>query len=78
MSPTASSCGATSSSVFDAGYVTIDPDLRFVVSERVKSDFNNGGEYRRLHGARLAVPARPGGAPSREALAWHNGERFLG
>ena len=65
-------------SVFDAGYVTIDLDLRFVVSERVKSDFNNGSEYRRLHGARLAVPARPGWAPSREALAWHNGERFLG
>jgi putative restriction endonuclease len=37
-------------SVFDAGYVTIDEDFRFVVSDRVRSDFNNGEEYRRMHG----------------------------
>ena len=32
-------------SVFDAGYVTIDEQYRFVVSERVKTEFNNGEEY---------------------------------
>jgi putative restriction endonuclease len=66
--------------VFDAGYATIDadgPKLRFVVSDRVKSDFNNGNEYRRLHGLELAVPANPGFAPSREAISWHNQNRFL-
>lgn len=65
-------------SVFDAGYVTIDRDLRFVVSERVKSDFNNGNEYRRLHGTRLADALRPEWAPDLGALAWHNGAVFLG
>jgi putative restriction endonuclease len=58
--------------------VTIDRDHRFVVSERVKTDFNNGNEYRRLHGARLTIPADPRFAPSRDAIDWHNRERFLG
>ena len=66
--------------VFDAGYATIDadgPKLRFVVSDRVKSDFNNGNEYRRLHGLELALPANPRFAPSREVIQWHNQNRFL-
>ncbi len=64
--------------VFDSGYATIDPDLRFVVSDRVKTDFNNGSEYRRLHGSKLIAPAMPQFAPSREALEWHNNHCFLG
>jgi putative restriction endonuclease len=65
-------------SVFDAGYVTIDEDFRFVVSDRVKSDFNNGEEYRRLHGERLRLPRASSHQPDREALRWHNLNRFLG
>jgi putative restriction endonuclease len=65
-------------SVFDAGYVTIDQDFRFVVSDRVRTDFNNGNEYRRLHGTRLTLPSNPRLAPRREAIDWHNRERFLG
>ncbi len=64
--------------VFDAGYVTIDPELRFVVSERVKTDFNNGNEYRRLHGTMISIPADRKSAPSRQALEWHNAYCFLG
>lgn len=64
--------------VFDSGYATIDPELRFVVSDRVKSDFNNGNEYLRLHGSKLILPAKPQFAPSREALEWHNRNCFLG
>jgi len=64
--------------VFDSGYATFDPDLRFVVSDRVKSDFNNGNEYLRLHGSKLIPPANPRLAPSRESLEWHNTNRFLG
>ncbi len=66
--------------VFDAGYATIDADgakLRFVVSDRVKSDFNNGTEYRRLHGAELSEPINPKFAASHEAIRWHNQNRFL-
>jgi putative restriction endonuclease len=65
-------------SVFDAGYVTIDEQLRFVVSDRVRTDFNNGNEYRRLHGAVLAEPAQASFRPDREALRWHNEMVFLG
>jgi putative restriction endonuclease len=65
-------------SVFDAGYVTIDEQLRFVVSDRVRTDFNNGNEYRRLHGTVVTVPASPQLHPDRAALRWHNETVFLG
>ncbi|HYC17342.1 MAG TPA: HNH endonuclease [Pseudolabrys sp.] len=65
-------------SVFDAGYVTIDEQYRFVVSEKVKTDFNNGNEYRRLHGAQLSLPVAPRDRPDREALRWHNENIFRG
>ncbi len=67
--------------VLDSGYATIDTDgsdLRFVVSNRVKSDFNNGNEYLRLHGSKLILPTKPQFVPSREALEWHNNNCFLG
>lgn len=63
-------------SVFDAGYVTIDKDYRFVVSERVKTDFDNGHEYRRMHGAKLTLPASLQSCPDAVALAWHNENIF--
>ncbi|MGA3206090.1 MAG: HNH endonuclease [Bryobacteraceae bacterium] len=63
--------------VFDAGYATIDPDFRFVVSNRVKSEFNNGNEYLRLHGSKLILPAKNQFAPNREALEWHNRYCFV-
>jgi putative restriction endonuclease len=65
-------------SVFDAGYVTIDEQLKFVVSDRVKTDFNNGNEYRRLHGTAVNVPGKPQFKPDRVALLWHNEAVFLG
>ena len=64
-------------SVFDAGYVTFDDDLRMVVSDRVRTEFNNGNEYRRLHGERLNVPSNPAQRPDRELLRWHQTERFV-
>lgn len=65
-------------SVFDAGYVTIDEKLRFVVSDRVRRDFNNGNEYRRLHGTLVSVPAAQSFQPNPQALRWHNETVFLG
>jgi putative restriction endonuclease len=65
-------------SVFDAGYATIDETLRFVVSPKVKDVFDNGNEYRRLHGVRLRPPNRAEDRPEPEALRWHNTNRFLG
>ena len=65
-------------SVFDAGYATIDPDYRFIVSEKVRDVFNNGDEYRRLHGHRISLPRKPSEQPDRSSLRWHNDNRFLG
>ncbi len=63
-------------SVFDAGYVTVDEQYRFVVSDRVKTDFNNGNEYRRLHGTLLSMPSNPVFQPDRLAIRWHNENVF--
>jgi putative restriction endonuclease len=64
-------------SVFDAGYATVDTDFRFVVSKKVKEVFNNGDEYRRLHGKALLLPDRKIDRPDPEFLKWHNEYRFL-
>lgn len=64
-------------SVFDAGYLTIDTDQKIVVSGKVKDVFNNGEEYRRLHGLKMAPPANPADHPSHEALRWHNDRVFV-
>jgi putative restriction endonuclease len=65
-------------SVFDSGYVTVDIDYRFVVSNQVKERFNNGEEYRRLHGKSLQLPNLKTDWPDPEFLRWHNEKRFLG
>ena len=63
--------------VFDAGYATVDADYRFVVSRKVKEVFDNGEEYRRLHGKKLRLPDQRPDWPDLEFLRWHNSEKFL-
>lgn len=63
--------------LFDGGYVTVTPELKFLVSRRVKEEFANGREYARLHGASVRLPDDPGSRPLTEALWWHNEERFM-
>ncbi len=62
--------------VFDAGYVTIDEKHRFVVSNKVKEDFNNGEEYLRLHGKVLRLPNQKLDWPAPDLLRWHNTEVY--
>ena len=58
--------------LFDDGYVTLDDDSRFVVSPRVRDEFENGREYYRYHGSRLAsLPELAAERPSREFIDWH-------
>jgi len=65
--------------LFDAGYVTIDPDgYRFVVSKRLKEDYDNGREYYQLHGTRILLPEDPNAWPSKDALNVHNVTAFDG
>ncbi len=62
--------------LYDAGYVTITPDYRFRVSERVEQEYSNGKDYYRLAGERIRPPADPVKCPSRDALAWHEARVF--
>ena len=64
--------------VFDAGYLTFDEDLRAVVSDRLRTEFNNGNEYRRLHGERLRLPDDPALRPDPDRMKWHREVRFAG
>ncbi len=59
-------------SLFDAGYVTITPELKFEVSGRIREEFSNGRHYYVLHGSAIAVPDRLMLRPDRAALQWHN------
>ena len=57
--------------LFDAGYVTVAPDYRFLASRKLKSDFDNGEEYLQLTGSKLWLPKRSEDRPNREFLEWH-------
>lgn len=63
-------------SLFDAGYVTITPELRFEVSPRIREEFSNGRHHHELHGQMIAVPENPRLQPDSSALRWHNDEMF--
>ena len=62
--------------LFDDGYVTVSPELRFEVSPRIREEFENGKNYYALHGKRIFVPASFEARPDPIALAWHNQERY--
>lgn len=62
--------------LFDRGYVTITPDLRFRVSRRLKDEFANGRTYYSLEGTKVATPNAPGARPAAELLEWHSSTRF--
>lgn len=64
--------------VFDAGFATVDEHYRFIVSSKVKDVFNNGSEYRRLHGRKLLLPEIATQWPSKENLEWHRNNCFVG
>lgn len=65
-------------SLFDAGYVTVTPDLRFEVSRRIREEFDNGRHYYDLHGQLICEPDDPARRPDPELLRWHNEHAFRG
>ncbi len=65
-------------SLFDAGYVTISPDMKFEVSGRIREEFENGRHYYALHGQAMMVPSNPNQSPDKTALNWHNENCFRG
>lgn len=58
--------------LFDQGYVTVDPDLRFRVSSRIRDEFHNGLIYYDLNGRAVRVPDVGAQQPNRSALEWHS------
>jgi putative restriction endonuclease len=65
-------------SLFDLGYVTITPELKFEVSKKIREEYENGRHYYALHGSSIAIPESPERRPDPSALSWHNEHRFKG
>ena len=65
-------------SLFDAGYVTVTPDLHFEVSRKIKEEFENGRHYYELHGKPIHPPDEALRRPDPEQLRWHNEHAFRG
>ena len=65
--------------LFDAGLVTVTPELRVRVSDQIKDKWFNGKAYYRLHDQPLAViPTQAIERPDPDFLRWHVQERFVG
>jgi len=62
--------------LFDRGYVTVTPGLRFEVSSRLREEWENGKVYYDLQGREVAVPRARRDRPSPELLRWHNEHVF--
>ena len=46
--------------LFDQGYVTINPSMKFEVSRKIKEEFENGRDYYRLDGRQyIVLPVNP-------------------
>jgi putative restriction endonuclease len=58
--------------LFDRGYVTVTPDHRFLVSGRLREEFENGRTYYALHGREILTPRDPADRPDPALLRWHN------
>ena len=64
--------------LFDAGLVTVEPDLKVRVSGRIRDRYFNGKAYYRLHRKTLvALPDEGLDHPNPEFLRWHNENRFV-
>jgi putative restriction endonuclease len=59
--------------LFDLGYVTVTPEYRFKVSDRLRDDFDNGEIYYDYARRRptILLPGDRDLVPSRERLEWH-------
>lgn len=63
--------------LFDAGLITVTPELRIEISTRIKEQWFNGKVYHRLHGELLkSLPQSPEDRPRQDFLRWHNENRY--
>jgi putative restriction endonuclease len=64
--------------LYDRGYVSIDTDYKFQVSDSLKDEFNNGKTYYQLDKKKIWLPNEPGFWPAQENLEYHMNEIFRG
>ena len=57
--------------LFDQGYLGVDPSFRLQVSPRLRADFGNGKQFYERAGEVIALPERRADRPQREFLEWH-------
>jgi putative restriction endonuclease len=62
--------------LFDRGYLGVDPKFRLRVSPRLRADFSNGDQLYAQAGQLIELPERRADRPSREFLQWHLDEIF--
>jgi putative restriction endonuclease len=62
--------------LFDRGYLGVDPRYRLVVSPRLRDDFGNGEQFYARVGQVIDLPDRRADRPQSEFLEWHLGEVF--
>jgi putative restriction endonuclease len=57
--------------MFDRGYLAVDPSYRLLVSPRLRDEFGNGDQFYAKAGQVIALPDRKPDRPHREFLQWH-------
>jgi putative restriction endonuclease len=57
--------------MFDRGYLGIDPSCRLQVSPRLRDEFGNGEQFYSKAGQEIALPDRKTDRPHHEYLQWH-------
>jgi putative restriction endonuclease len=62
--------------LFDRGYLGVDPRHRLLVSPRLREDFGNGDQFYAKAGELIDLPERRADRPRRDFLEWHLGEVF--
>jgi len=62
--------------LYDRGYLAVDPQHRLLVSPRLRDEFGNGERFYASAGQRIALPSRRTDRPNREFLEWHIDEVY--
>lgn len=63
--------------LFDLGYLGINPRYQLQVSPRLRQDWGNGQEFYERAGREISVPRVRANRPDREAIEWHLDTTFL-
>jgi putative restriction endonuclease len=62
--------------LFDRGYLSVDPGHRLLVSPRLREDFGNGDQFYARAGQVIDLPERRADRPKSQFLEWHVDEVF--